>query len=100
MTNAAAIDVQSSNASQISLPSFRSEYGHFINGEWTPGSSGEKIQLLNPATNEVLTTIASGSKEDVKRAVDAAYKRFPILVSKQPIAAPVRPVRDGPACSA
>lgn len=55
----------------------KSEYGHFINGEWVSGASGETINLMNPATGKVLTRIQSGSPKDVDRAVAAAKAAFP-----------------------
>lgn len=56
---------------------FKREYGHFINGEWVSGSSGETIDMLNPATGEVLSKIQSGNPADVDRAVKAAAAAFP-----------------------
>lgn len=53
------------------------EYGHLIGGEWCPGASGETIELLNPATGEVLTRIQSGNARDAERAVAAAKAAFP-----------------------
>jgi len=51
-------------------------YGHFIDGEWVPASSGETIELRNPATGGVLAQIASGGCEDVSQAVEAAHRAF------------------------
>ena len=44
----------------------------YINGEWVESASGETIEVINPATEEVAGTIAKGNKEDVDKAVDAA----------------------------
>ncbi|WP_214268492.1 aldehyde dehydrogenase family protein [Staphylococcus pseudoxylosus] len=44
----------------------------YINGEWIESASGETIEVINPATEEVAGTIAKGNKEDVDKAVDAA----------------------------
>lgn len=52
-------------------------FGHFINGEWVEGDSGERIALKNPATMETLGYIQSGNAVDAKRAVDAAHAAFP-----------------------
>lgn len=43
-----------------------------IDGEWVHGHSGETLQAINPATEDVLTTIAAADGEDVDRAVRAA----------------------------
>lgn len=44
----------------------------FINGEWVNSTSSETIEVINPATEEVFATVASGNKEDVDKAVAAA----------------------------
>ena len=54
-----------------------SEYGHFIGGEWVSSSGGETIDLMNPATGEVLSRIQSGTPDDINRAVAAAKAAFP-----------------------
>lgn len=52
-------------------------FGHFIAGQWVEGSSGETIELSNPANREILAHIQSGNAEDVDRAVNAAHEAFP-----------------------
>ncbi|NWK83322.1 aldehyde dehydrogenase family protein [Staphylococcus sp. GSSP0090] len=44
----------------------------YINGEWVESTSGETLEVINPATEEVAGTIAKGNKEDVEKAVAAA----------------------------
>ncbi|RIO47048.1 aldehyde dehydrogenase family protein [Staphylococcus saprophyticus] len=44
----------------------------YINGEWVESTSGETLEVINPATEEVAGTIAKGNKEDVEKAVEAA----------------------------
>lgn len=44
----------------------------YINGEWVDSASGETIDVINPATEEVLGQVAKGNKEDVDKAVQAA----------------------------
>ena len=46
----------------------------YINGEWVDSASGETIDVINPATEEVMGKIAKGNEEDVNKAVDAADK--------------------------
>jgi aldehyde dehydrogenase (NAD+) len=48
----------------------------FIDGEWRDASDGATWEQVNPATNEVVTTFAVASKEDVDRAVKAARRAF------------------------
>lgn len=52
-------------------------YGHFINGQWLDGHSGETIELTNPATRKTLAYIQAGDAVDVDLAVTAAYDAFP-----------------------
>src|SRR5579871_5217808 len=47
-----------------------------IGGEWEPASDGGAFDTINPATGEVITQIASGTVQDVDRAVKAARKAF------------------------
>ena len=44
----------------------------FINGEFRPSSSKERFDVLNPATGEVLTSVASATPEDAAEAMDIA----------------------------
>lgn len=56
---------------------FQKEYGHFIDGRWEAGASGEKIAMIDPTTGETLSYIQSGNGVDATRAVDAAARAFP-----------------------
>ncbi|MCA0987748.1 NAD-dependent succinate-semialdehyde dehydrogenase [Guptibacillus algicola] len=49
---------------------------HYINGEWT-GQDLEKIEVRNPATNEVVGSVPLGGKSETKKAIDAAHNAFP-----------------------
>ncbi|MCT1927390.1 aldehyde dehydrogenase family protein [Staphylococcus pasteuri] len=44
----------------------------YINGEWVDSTSGETIDVINPATEEVIGSVAKGNEEDVNKAVEAA----------------------------
>ncbi|MGE5415583.1 MAG: aldehyde dehydrogenase family protein [Acidobacteriota bacterium] len=52
------------------------EYQHFIDGAWVPGESGERMEVINPATREVVATVPRGNKADVDRALESARKSF------------------------
>jgi len=52
------------------------EYKHFINGAWTDGESGEKIDVINPATGKVVARVPKGTNGDVDKAMAAARKSF------------------------
>ncbi len=47
-----------------------------IGGKPVECASGKKIEVINPATGEVLTTVEQGKAEDVNRAVEAARRAF------------------------
>ncbi len=44
----------------------------YINGSWLTGNSGERFDVLNPATEEVIASVASAEIEDANKALDAA----------------------------
>ena len=50
------------------------QYELFINGRFIPNGSRKMIQVLNPATEEVISEVPQATEEDVKAAVDAAYE--------------------------
>lgn len=52
------------------------KYGHFIGGEFVPSSSGKTFETINPATEDVLSSVSEGSVEDVDKAVKVARKAF------------------------
>ena len=52
------------------------ELKFYINGSWVKPNSVEQIEVLNPATEEVLGNITAGTKEDVDIAVEAASEAF------------------------
>jgi aldehyde dehydrogenase (NAD+) len=47
-----------------------------INNEWVPSSSGKTMEVINPATEDVIGTVASADSGDVDRAVRAARAAF------------------------
>src|SRR3954470_21677069 len=44
----------------------------FIGGKWVPAASGHRFDVLDPATGDVITTVADGGEQDAVDAVDAA----------------------------
>ena len=50
------------------------KFGHYIAGQYRQSTKPKYFTTCNPATGEELAQIASGSKGDVDRAVDAAIK--------------------------
>src|SRR5215470_1259609 len=47
-----------------------------IDGKWVEAVSGKTFDSINPATGEVLATVAEGDAEDIDRAVKAARRAF------------------------
>ncbi len=52
------------------------KYGLFINGEFVDSSDGGTFDTFSPATGKKLATVAEATKQDVDRAVDAAWEAF------------------------
>jgi 1-pyrroline dehydrogenase len=48
------------------------QHKQFVGGEWVESSSGETMEVLNPATGEAIAEVPRGTAEDVERAVTAA----------------------------
>ena len=56
----------------------------FIGGEFVDSTSGETMEVLNPATGEVIAEVPRGTVEDVERAVDAAKTAWSEWQDKTP----------------
>src|SRR2546430_11137793 len=52
------------------------DHGHFIAGKTVSAASGALAEVLDPATNQPIGRVASGTKEDVDVAVEAARRAF------------------------
>ena len=48
----------------------------FIDGKWLDGEGGATFDVINPASEEVITKVASAGIEDAKKAVDIAEITF------------------------
>jgi len=48
----------------------------WINGEFVESASTQRFEVINPATEEVITTVPRGNGEDVERAVAAANAAY------------------------
>src|SRR5690606_14843417 len=49
----------------------------YIDGAWAPSASADSLDVVNPATEEVIDTVPAGDPADVDRAVAAARAAFP-----------------------
>ncbi|ATY58477.1 aldehyde dehydrogenase [Cordyceps militaris] len=50
--------------------------GLFINNEWVEGVDKQKFEVINPSTEEVITSVCEATEKDVDLAVAAARKAF------------------------
>tara|TARA_B100000579_G_scaffold92121_1_gene72768 strand:+ start:1194 stop:2612 length:1419 start_codon:yes stop_codon:yes gene_type:complete len=48
----------------------------YIDGSWVESESKERIEVINPANEELIGHITSGTKDDINKAVLAASKAF------------------------
>ncbi|MGE5700959.1 MAG: NAD-dependent succinate-semialdehyde dehydrogenase [Clostridia bacterium] len=48
----------------------------YINGEWCEAQSKQTFDVINPATGEVVATVAKGGAADAQAAIDAAGAAF------------------------
>jgi succinate-semialdehyde dehydrogenase/glutarate-semialdehyde dehydrogenase len=56
----------------------------FIGGKWLKGSGGKPIEVLDPSTKAVITSVESASVDDAISAVDAASEAFSGWASTSP----------------
>src|SRR5205823_3051739 len=61
-----------------------SKHQNLVGGEWVDASGGETMEVLNPATGEVIAEVPNSSAEDVDRAVQAAKKALPAWLETTP----------------
>jgi len=57
-------------AGSPALASYKTDL--YIDGQWVPGSTGQRIDVLDPSTGKLIDTVADGTVEDGLAAVDAA----------------------------
>ncbi|MCV9385849.1 aldehyde dehydrogenase family protein [Reichenbachiella ulvae] len=62
----------------VDRPKLKTQYDHFIGGEWVKPNSGEYFDNISPVDGQVMTTAARGNEVDINKALDAAHKAFPI----------------------
>jgi len=60
----------------------------FINGENVDSASGATYQIRNPATSELVDTVAKGNADDAKKAIDAAEDALEKWSDSAPTQAP------------
>jgi succinate-semialdehyde dehydrogenase/glutarate-semialdehyde dehydrogenase len=54
------------------------EVGMYLDGGWTAGTSGERSEIVNPATEEVIGHVPHAAAADLEQAVAAAVRGFAV----------------------
>ena len=57
---------------------------NFVGGEWVDAVDGGTMDVLNPATGEVIAAVPSGTSADVERVVEAARAALPEWLEQTP----------------
>ncbi len=56
----------------------------YIGGEWRDASDGGTFDVLNPATEQVIASVASATVDDAMAALDAAEAAFEDWAGRKP----------------
>jgi succinate-semialdehyde dehydrogenase/glutarate-semialdehyde dehydrogenase len=56
----------------------------WIGGQWRKASDGARFDVVDPATENTVASVASATVDDAKAAVDAADQAFPAWAAKKP----------------
>ena len=48
----------------------------YINGKWVESKSNERIEIINPANEELIGHVTAGTRDDINQAVLAASQAF------------------------
>ena len=54
----------------------------FVGGAWVPASDGARFDVIDPAEQTVVASVASATRDDTRRAVDSAAAAFPSWAAK------------------
>ena len=44
----------------------------FVDGAWTEAGDGARFDVVDPATGDTIAAVASATRDDTRRAIDAA----------------------------
>ena len=61
-----------------------SQHKNFVGGDWVDAVEGGTMEVLNPATGEVIAEVPRGTQADVDRAVEAAKQALPEWLETTP----------------
>ncbi len=71
-----AFSTQARKGHAGTVPAMDNSQKFYINGQWVEPSTRDSLDVVNPATEEVIATIAMGGQADVDAAVAAARAAF------------------------
>src|SRR3954468_20005509 len=54
----------------------------FVDGAWSPASDDERFDVTDPATGEAIGAVASATRDDTRRAIDAAAAALPAWAAR------------------
>jgi succinate-semialdehyde dehydrogenase/glutarate-semialdehyde dehydrogenase len=54
----------------------------FVDGAWSPASDDERFDVTDPATGEQIGAVASATRDDTRRAIDAAAAALPAWAAR------------------
>lgn len=74
--NDTAVNVTTDVARRPGAGLIRDRHTHLVGGDWIAGR-GDAIPVVDPATEQVVATVRSGTAELATAAVDAAYRAWP-----------------------
>lgn len=57
----------------------------YIDGEWVDSENGELMNVINPANEKIIARISKGTREDAKKALEAAARAQPKWEDLAPI---------------
>ena len=60
------------------------KFDMYVHGEWRAGSTGDVVEVVNPAKGELLATVPDGGSEDLDAAVDSAREGLAVWRETHP----------------
>ncbi|MEO9169727.1 MAG: aldehyde dehydrogenase family protein, partial [Candidatus Baltobacteraceae bacterium] len=48
----------------------------YVDGRWCEASNGNTRKLIDPATGATIATVAEGTRDDARRAIESARRAF------------------------
>lgn len=67
-------DIKTEKGKAIQRPNFKDTYDNFIGGKWVKPLKGDYFESISPVDGDSFTKVARSTKEDVDKALDAAWE--------------------------